>query len=498
MANISAELLGSAFAVAVLGNSAEKLALLDDDAVLTGMTLISNHERHLQSYKLALAAEIARRSSHELGYSGLARKHGAPTPTALIQSLTGDSLAEANKLALLGQSVVDDDASTIIDAATSGKISVDAADAIRRGLGSPDEVVTAEQLSDEADKLIADADKNYSPEFLLKKARQARNALDLDSIEREQKQRSDIRYLKVWRKDGMSSGRWALPDEDGGIEIYNAVKLLVAKQTSGPRFVENRAGAVKPSDSNESFDGESAGVSDDAAPIAHPSTASTTPQQSPVPAQSTVPQQLDDTRSFEQIMVDGFAQIFHNGLTADPSIVPGAGRAAVRVIVEEKVLKEKQGFAILEDSLSAITFSKLEEYLCEGGSIGVLFDDDGKIDVGREQRIFTTRQRTALGVRDGGCRYPGCDKPPSWCEAHHIDFWARDVGKTDIENGILLCRYHHMLIHNNDWEILRRDGTYWLRRPKSIDPSQTLIEMPSKNPLVEAMQLRRETELVAV
>jgi hypothetical protein len=170
--------------------------------------------------------------------------------------------------------------------------------------------------------------------------------------------------------------------------------------------------------------------------------------------------------------------------------VPGAGRAAVRVIVEEKVLKEKKGYAILEDSLSAITFSKLDEYLCEGGTIGILFDDDGKIDVGREQRIFTTRQRTALGVRDGGCRYPGCDKPPSWCEAHHIDFWARDVGKTDIENGILLCRYHHMLIHNNDWEILRRDGTYWLKRPKSIDPSQTLIEMPSKNPLVAAMLLQ--------
>jgi hypothetical protein len=47
-----------------------------------------------------------------------------------------------------------------------------------------------------------------------------------------------------------------------------------------------------------------------------------------------------------------------------------------------------------------------------------------------------------------------------------------------------------MLIHNNDWEILRRDGTYWLKRPKSIDPSQTLIEMPSKNTLVTAMLLQ--------
>jgi hypothetical protein len=108
-------------------------------------------------------------------------------------------------------------------------------------------------------------------------------------------------------------------------------------------------------------------------------------------------------------MADGFAQIFHNGLTADASLVPGAGRAAVRVIVPAVVLTDGRSHdpemaptdsAILEESMSAISFDKLGEYLCEGGIIGVAFGENGQVlDAGREQRLFTRAQRTALGVR---------------------------------------------------------------------------------------------------
>jgi hypothetical protein len=120
-----------------------------------------------------------------------------------------------------------------------------------------------------------------------------------------------------------------------------------------------------------------------------------------------------------------------------------------------------------------------------------MFDDNGNVlNVGREQRLFTARQRIGLAVRDGGCRFPGCRKPPSWTEAHHIDHWARDQGRTDIARGILLCRYHHMLIHNNSWEIKRDDESrYLLIPPPGIDPDQIPIEMPSKNRLVATMRL---------
>jgi hypothetical protein len=79
----------------------------------------------------------------------------------------------------------------------------------------------------------------------------------------------------------------------------------------------------------------------------------------------------------------------------------------------------------------------------------------------------------------------------SWAEAHHVRYWRRDHGPTDVSNGILLCRYHHMLIHNNGWEITRERGTFWLRPPESVDPSGELREMPSRNPLMRVARGRR-------
>ena len=110
------------------------------------------------------------------------------------------------------------------------------------------------------------------------------------------------------------------------------------------------------------------------------------------------------------------------------------------------------------------------------------FDDDGQaVNVGREQRCFNRRQRIALGARDGGCRWPGCNRKVSWSEAHHVKFWARDHGKTDLADGILLCRHHHLLLHDEHWEIVRRGGDYWLIPPPDIDASQTPRLMPSKS-----------------
>ena len=78
---------------------------------------------------------------------------------------------------------------------------------------------------------------------------------------------------------------------------------------------------------------------------------------------------------------------------------------------------------------------------------------------------------------------PGCDRPPSWTEAHHIQHWARDGGRTDIADGILLCRHHHLLFHNNGWEIEREGCAYWLVPPADVDPGRTPIRLESKSVL---------------
>jgi hypothetical protein len=67
------------------------------------------------------------------------------------------------------------------------------------------------------------------------------------------------------------------------------------------------------------------------------------------------------------------------------------------------------------------------------------------------------------------------------CEAHHILFWARDKGRTDVADGILLCKFHHLLMHNNHWEIERVGSDYFLIPPVSVDPARTPRRMPSKS-----------------
>ncbi|MCS3843602.1 HNH endonuclease signature motif containing protein [Microbacterium sp. AK031] len=74
----------------------------------------------------------------------------------------------------------------------------------------------------------------------------------------------------------------------------------------------------------------------------------------------------------------------------------------------------------------------------------------------------------ANAADDGGCMFPECRVPASYCEAHHCDHWHEDLGLTDIDRGILLCRHHHMLLHNNGWKITREGlGMFMLHPPGS-------------------------------
>ena len=77
---------------------------------------------------------------------------------------------------------------------------------------------------------------------------------------------------------------------------------------------------------------------------------------------------------------------------------------------------------------------------------------------------------------------PDCTRPPSWTEAHHIDHWERDEGRTDIADGILLCRRDHLRYHHQGWEVRRDGSTYWLIPPPTVDPRQTPRLMRPKTP----------------
>ncbi len=79
------------------------------------------------------------------------------------------------------------------------------------------------------------------------------------------------------------------------------------------------------------------------------------------------------------------------------------------------------------------------------------------LSVGRATRTIPVHIRTALCIRDNGCRFPGCDRPPAWTDGHHIMHWA-DGGPTELDNLVSLCRRHHRAVHEQGWRIHLTDG----------------------------------------
>jgi hypothetical protein len=78
------------------------------------------------------------------------------------------------------------------------------------------------------------------------------------------------------------------------------------------------------------------------------------------------------------------------------------------------------------------------------------------LELGRSHRLFTPGQRQLLSLRDGGCRFPGCDRLPRHTDAHHLHPWQHG-GTTDPANGLLLCRWHHRHVHELGWAITADD-----------------------------------------
>jgi hypothetical protein len=99
--------------------------------------------------------------------------------------------------------------------------------------------------------------------------------------------------------------------------------------------------------------------------------------------------------------------------------------------------------------------------LCDAGvSRVVTAGASGVIDVGTTTRTVPQHLFAALAVRDGGCRFPGCDRRTSWCDAHHVRHW-KDGGPTSMANLVLLCSRHHHTVHARGWSArLRPDATF--------------------------------------
>ena len=153
----------------------------------------------------------------------------------------------------------------------------------------------------------------------------------------------------------------------------------------------------------------------------------------------------------------------------------GGLAATVTVNVDLDSLRDQIGTATLStgDDISA---SQARRFACNANFIPIVLDGKSKIlDLGSGKRLYDRYQRIALANRDKGCCWKGCDRSPSWCEAHHL-VWHSRGGPTSIENGALFCFYHHHLLHSGEWDArMAVDSIVEVIPPTRIDPEQKPI-----------------------
>jgi hypothetical protein len=441
---------------------------LSDSDLISAHRVLAECRNLLGARGAQLAGEVARRSTPQLGSQGPAQRTGFRTVEQFVKVATRATGREAVTVVGIGRLLNDADTDGELDPSTgelrvsaepwleavarrvaAGRLSLASAEAIRTGLGQPTPIdptaeesrsgVTARQLALAAEALCVAAE-TLDPDGLFKRARTLRDELDVENVGLRERERRERRSLRVFATpDGMGKLIWTMDPE-----TLASVKEIYDRATSpklgGVRFVSGDA-----------------------------------KQQSE--------RILADTRTPQQLGSDAFEQLLRAGADADSSFLIGSGAPTVRITASVDALESHRGRGFIDGQSDATSIETVERLLCDSRVIGMVFDQQGQpIDLTREQRLYSRRQREALAVRDGGCMFRDCERPPSWCEAHHILQWARDGGKTEIQNGILLCKYHHLLVHNNHWEIERDPaGRYWLIPPLDVDRTRTPILMPTKS-----------------
>ena len=191
----------------------------------------------------------------------------------------------------------------------------------------------------------------------------------------------------------------------------------------------------------------------------------------------TAPSGPDDSRSPGQRRHDALADVCRLALRTGELPESGGDPAQVVVTTSYDGLTRQLGAGAL-DIGPHLTSDTVRRLACDAAILPAVLGGAGQVlDVGRQRRLITGALRRALVLRDGGCAFPGCDRPPRWCAAHHIRHWA-DGGPTSVDNAVLLCGHHHRHVHRSDWVVrLGGDGHPEFVPPSWLDPEQ----LPRRN-----------------
>lgn len=431
---------------ALLAEVAAEAPLALSDGDLCALTsAVEDAGRLVDAARLAAAAEVDDRSRFELGSSGLSYRLGHRRGVHLVEQLTRVSQTEAARRIRAGAALrVRTDLRgellpapfpTVAAAVSRGEVGVDAASVITRCLGDalrngahPDAVAGAEA------ELVADAAR-VSADAVAVMARVWREALDPDGAEpREEKLQQQRSFVMGAEREGLTPFRGIAPPAQAA-----ALKAMFSESLApdaAPRFLSE----------------------DD---LERGSETTITPE-------GEVVTRVRDPRSREQRQFDVLMGALRSGARSRAF----GSTATVLAVVKLDDLESGSGVGWLDGVDEPVSAATAREMVCDSGFRRVVIGAHGEIlELGETERLFSYQQRLALAARDGGCVWPQCTAPPSWCHAHHVTEWS-EGGKTDIGNGALLCSAHHHMLHASDFSMRMIDGRPHLLAPPWLDPAR--------------------------
>jgi hypothetical protein len=164
----------------------------------------------------------------------------------------------------------------------------------------------------------------------------------------------------------------------------------------------------------------------------------------------------DDDRPRERRVADALVEVVTRTLDFGTLPMRAGQRPHLQVTTALETLVGLAGARAADMGFSLpISAKQVERIACDCAVTRILLGSDSMvIDVGREKRVVTPALYKALAVRDRHCGWPGCDRPVSFTNAHHLVHWIHG-GQTDLRNLTLLCFHHHFMCHEGRWQLVR-------------------------------------------
>ncbi|TQL47661.1 HNH endonuclease [Homoserinimonas aerilata] len=427
---------------------------LDDESLCQTVGAIEQAGRLVDTLRTRGASEIDARSAYEAGNAGLAQRHGHTRGAHLLEQLTRISPAEAARRARLGAAIRPDVALSgealparfplLADAMIAGTVGTDAARMIITCLSQAAATAAGGSI-DAAERALVDTARAEPAEIVAVHARVWREALDPDGAE--------PRDEAVRRRRAFRLGR-----ERDGVTPFTGVADPTLASLFRTAFVESLAPGATPRfmDETDARAGTTSSVTRDGEII-----------------ESVRDPRTPDQRRHD-ILTGMLTAALRNANAHAETGQIGSLRptATVMAVITLAELRAGRGVGWIDDHDEPIPAHAVRKLACEGGVTPILLGDNGEVlHLGRTQRLFSPAQRRALAVRDGGCVWPQCSAPPGWCHAHHVTEWENG-GRTDIDNGALLCPAHHHMLHASEFTMKMIRGKPRLLAPPWLDPAQ--------------------------